>query len=222
MTNGSYSDLEKVTLSSVKNSTWTNLEAPATLFCRRNFRKTFLCYLATPPADLLHWTPRLPGIGNRTSDSYMFYHRSSLGSPFSDALGHHHFSTSRTELSYPPSQERLLPGCSSLMSPALASSIHCPGNLLPNYSRQLFRTAPVSLRLVPRTGTQELPPSSGFPNAGFSKTLFRLIITDSQDWVFNTDSSRLTLPDWLPRLTVPNDVPQLAPKTDCVLVPRNP
>ena len=84
-------------------------------------------------------------------------------------------------LSYPPSQERLLPGCSSLMSPALASSIHCPGNLLPNYSRQLFRTAPVSLRLVPRTGTQELPPSSGFPNAGFSKTLFRLIITDSQD-----------------------------------------
>jgi len=30
--NESYSDLEKVTLSSVKNSTWTNLEAPATPF----------------------------------------------------------------------------------------------------------------------------------------------------------------------------------------------
>jgi len=109
-------------------------------------------------------------------------------------------------LSYPPSQERLLPGWSPLMSPALASCIHFPG-IPPNSSRQLFKTAPVSCRLLPRTGTQELPPSSGFPKAapkaGFSKTLSRLLITDSQDCVFNTDSSRLTLPNWLPRLTVP-------------------
>ena len=50
----------------------------------------------------------------------------------------------------------LLPGWSPLMSPSLASSIQCPGNLPPNSSRQLFRTAPVSRRLLPRTGTQVL------------------------------------------------------------------
>jgi len=119
------------------------------IFCRRNFRKTFSCYLTTPPAELLHWTLRLPGIGNRTSDSYRLYHRFSLGSSFSDALGHPHYSTSRTDLSYPPSQERT-------PSRLIATDVPFSGLLYPvprKSPTQLFSTAIQNCSGLPSTAT---------------------------------------------------------------------
>ena len=212
---------EKVTLFNVKNSTWTKLEAPATL--------SFFAEETSANPSLVTWLHRLQNsftgrpdsqgsaIGLRTPTGF------TIGPPsVPRSLTHWETLTSPLPVLTSPirlPRKGLLPGWSPLMSPALASSNQCPGNLPPNSSHSysgLLRS-PVDRYLVLELRNCLLAQASPWqlPRLASSRlSLSRLLITDFQYWVFNTDSPRLTLLDW--KTNRSKKVPQLAQKTDCV------
>jgi len=102
--------------------------------------------------------------------------------------------------------------CPLLWPLSSAQEISYP-TLLDSYSELLRSPVDCYLVLVLRNCRLAQASPRALPRLAFPRP-FRLLITDSQDWVFNTDSPRLTLPDWLPRPTVQKTFHSWLQKTD--------